>query len=92
MVEEPISIAHLKFFAADRDLEENTFVPEVAPESGKKVAVIGGGPAGMMTAGMAASMGANVCLATSLLLWLSQDCCFSVCSVFYLFYIEVVDI
>ena len=37
-------------------------------------------------------LGANVCLATSLLLWLSQDCCFSVCSVFYLFYIEVVDI
>ncbi len=50
MVEEPISIAHLKFFAADRDLEENTFVPEVAPESGKKVAVIGGGPAGLTAA------------------------------------------
>lgn len=50
MVEEPISIAHLKFFAADKDLAENTFTPEVAKESGKKVAVIGGGPAGLTAA------------------------------------------
>ncbi len=50
MVEEPISIAHLKFFAADKDLEENTFTPEIAKESGKKVAVIGGGPAGLTAA------------------------------------------
>jgi len=50
MVEEPISIARLKYFAADRDLAENTFRPDVAPESGKKVAVIGGGPAGLTAA------------------------------------------
>ncbi len=50
MVEEPISIARLKYFAADRDLAENTFRPEVAPETGKSVAVIGGGPAGLTAA------------------------------------------
>ncbi|MBR3588089.1 MAG: FAD-dependent oxidoreductase [Clostridia bacterium] len=47
MVEDSISIAYLKAFAADEDMKENTFVPEVAPDSGKKVAVIGGGPAGL---------------------------------------------
>ena len=50
MVEEPISIARLKYFAADRDLAENTFRPEVAPDTGKKVAIIGGGPAGLTAA------------------------------------------
>ena len=50
MVEEPISIARLKYFAADRDLAHDTYKPEVAPESGKSVAVIGGGPAGLTAA------------------------------------------
>lgn len=50
MVEEPISIAYLKAFAADEDMKENTYVPEVSASTGKKVAIIGGGPAGL-TAG-----------------------------------------
>ncbi|MBQ7714832.1 MAG: FAD-dependent oxidoreductase [Clostridia bacterium] len=50
MVEEPISIARLKYFAADRDLAENTFRPDVAPDTGKSVAIIGGGPAGLTAA------------------------------------------
>lgn len=50
MVEEPISIAQLKYFAADRDLEENTYKPEKCPPSGKKAAIIGGGPAGLSAA------------------------------------------
>ena len=50
MVEESISIAYLKAFAADEDMKENTFVPEVAPDTGKKVAIIGGGPAGLTAA------------------------------------------
>lgn len=50
MVEEPISIAQLKYFAADRDLEKDTYRAEVKPDSGKKVAVIGGGPAGLTAA------------------------------------------
>lgn len=50
LVEEPISIAYLKAFAADKDLEENTFIPQIAPDTGKKVTVIGGGPAGLTSA------------------------------------------
>ncbi len=50
MVEESISIAYLKAFAADEDMKENTFVPEVAENTGKKVAIIGGGPAGLTAA------------------------------------------
>lgn len=51
MVEAPIQIANLKSFAADIDLEsENSFVPELAPLNGKKISVIGGGPAGLTCA------------------------------------------
>ncbi len=50
MVEEPISIAYLKAFAADEDMKENTYVPEVGADTGKSVAVIGGGPAGLTAA------------------------------------------
>ena len=48
LVEEPVSIAWLKRFAADRDLEkENPFVPDVKGDTGKSVAIIGGGPMGL---------------------------------------------
>ncbi len=50
MVEEPVSIAYLKAFAADEDLKENTFSPEISADTGKKVAIIGGGPAGLTAA------------------------------------------
>ena len=51
LVEEPLSIAFLKAFAADQDLaSENPFTPVVEPDTGKKVAVIGGGPAGLSAA------------------------------------------
>jgi len=49
-VEEPISIAYLKRFAGMKDLEKDTFRPETAAPTGKKVAVIGGGPAGLTAA------------------------------------------
>lgn len=49
-VEEPINIAQLKAFAADLDLKGDAYVPEVAPETGKKVAIVGGGPAGLTAA------------------------------------------
>jgi hypothetical protein len=42
-VEEPISIAFLKYFAADRVLADNPYIPQPESASGKKVAVIGGG-------------------------------------------------
>ena len=50
MVEEPISIAALKAFAADRDLEKDTYRATPAADTGKKVTVIGGGPAGLTAA------------------------------------------
>ena len=47
-VEDPIAIAWLKQFAADMDLASgDPFMPEIAPATGKKVAVIGGGPSGL---------------------------------------------
>ncbi len=50
-VEEPLSIAYLKAFAADKDLSsEEPFVPKKAEPTGKKVSVIGGGPAGLTAA------------------------------------------
>ncbi len=48
LVEDPIAIAQLKYFAADRDLKkENPYMPEIKPDSGKKVAIVGGGPGGL---------------------------------------------
>lgn len=51
LVEEPMSIAFLKYFAADKDLaSDDTYMPEVAEPTGKTVAIIGGGPAGLTAA------------------------------------------
>lgn len=51
LVEEPVAIAQLKAFVADLDLKsEETFLADKAPASGKKIAVIGGGPAGLTAA------------------------------------------
>ncbi len=49
-VEEPISIAALKYFAADRDLAENTYRPTKKAPTGKRVNIIGAGPAGLTAA------------------------------------------
>ncbi|HCA04771.1 MAG TPA: molybdopterin oxidoreductase, partial [Ruminococcaceae bacterium] len=59
-VEEPINIAQLKAFAADMDLKADSYVPEVAPSTGKKVAIIGGGPAGLTAAYYLTIMGHSV--------------------------------
>ena len=51
LVEEPISIAYLKSFVADVDLKGNeVFMPELAPSTGKKIGIIGGGPGGLSAA------------------------------------------
>ncbi len=51
LVESPLSIAQLKYFAADRDLaSDNQFRPNVKPDTGKRVAIIGGGPGGLSAA------------------------------------------
>ena len=51
LIDEPISIQWLKRFVADQDLmDEDAFIPECAPATGKRVAVIGGGPMGLSAA------------------------------------------
>ena len=59
-VEEPINIAQLKAFAADMDLKENSYLPDIMARTGKKVAVIGGGPAGLTAAYYLNIMGHSV--------------------------------
>ena len=60
-VEEPISIAYLKYFAADNDLfSEDKFMPEIGPETGKTVGIIGGGPGGLTCAYFLRKMGHDV--------------------------------
>ena len=50
-VEQPLSIAYLKAFAADKDMASNDpFKPVVAAPNGKKVGIVGGGPAGLNAA------------------------------------------
>ena len=49
-VEQPLSIAFLKSFAADKVLAEGSYLPEKEKDSGKSVAIVGGGPAGLTAA------------------------------------------
>ena len=58
LVEQPLSIAYLKAFAADNDLKSaDPFKPELAESTGKKVAIVGGGPAGLTAAYQLAVLG-----------------------------------
>ncbi len=51
LADEPVSINQLKRFAADYEMNSGSRVPiKCAPDTGKKVAVIGGGPAGLSCA------------------------------------------
>jgi len=46
-----VGIDYLKRFAADKDLESSDhYKPNVAPSTGKKIAIIGGGPGGLSAA------------------------------------------
>ena len=49
-VDEAINIAQLKAFAADMDLNSDSYLPEKDAPTGKKIAIIGGGPAGLTAA------------------------------------------
>lgn len=60
-VEEPISIAFLKAYAADKVLEAGKHIlPEKMSPVGKSVAVIGGGPGGLTSAYYLAAKGYDV--------------------------------
>ncbi|MCD8090427.1 MAG: NADPH-dependent glutamate synthase [Clostridiales bacterium] len=57
---EPVSIGKLERFVADWSLEKNLDLIENQPSNGKKVAVIGAGPAGLTCAGDLAKKGYSV--------------------------------
>lgn len=57
---EPVSIGRLERFAADSLLEGEAVLPPKAEATGKKVAVVGAGPAGLAVAGALALKGHGV--------------------------------
>jgi glutamate synthase (NADPH/NADH) small chain len=58
-VSQAVSIGRLERYVADKDSEQNS-VPKVAPPTGKKVAVIGSGPGGIVVAADARRAGHDV--------------------------------
>ena len=60
LVEEPVSLASLKYFAADKDLESDPYIPECKDNTGKSIAIIGAGPAGLSAAYFLRRKGHNV--------------------------------
>ncbi|MBF0454141.1 MAG: FAD-dependent oxidoreductase [Magnetococcales bacterium] len=50
LVDEPVAINPLKRFSSEYELENGPFVPDAGPDTGKKVAIVGGGPAGLAAA------------------------------------------
>jgi len=63
LVDEPVNICDLKRFAGDFDLRAvNSYQPSAAADTGKEVAVVGGGPAGLTAAYFLALAGHRVTL------------------------------
>ena len=57
---DPVSIGRLERFVADWELEHGVEIPEREPPTGKRVAVIGSGPAGLTAAADLARLGHEV--------------------------------
>ncbi len=57
---EPVAIGRLERYVADWRISQGTEVPEMAPPSGKRVAVVGSGPAGLTCAADLARYGHQV--------------------------------
>jgi len=65
-VDQPVSICALKRYAADRDsAQPERFIPEIAPKTGKKVAIVGAGAAGLSAAWFLLSKGHGVTILES---------------------------
>lgn len=59
-VGEPVSIGRLERFLADWERENGSQLPQKAPPTGKKVAIIGAGPAGLTAAADLVKLGHDV--------------------------------
>lgn len=60
-VDDPIAICFLHRFVADEDLNDpNPYIPSVAEKIGKRVAVVGAGPAGLSCAFYLAKVGVEI--------------------------------
>jgi glutamate synthase (NADPH/NADH) small chain len=58
---EPVAIGNLEKFAADYEREQGEVeIPQIAPPTGKKVAIVGSGPAGLTLAGDLIKLGHQV--------------------------------
>jgi glutamate synthase (NADPH/NADH) small chain len=57
---EPVSIGRLERFVADLELQKGVTVPPLSDPAGKKVAIIGAGPAGLTAAADLAKLGHKV--------------------------------
>jgi glutamate synthase (NADPH/NADH) small chain len=58
---EPIAIGRLERFASDWEVKQGTMnIPDIAPPTGKKVGVVGSGPAGLTVAADLAMLGHEV--------------------------------
>ncbi|PJG83323.1 NAD(P)-binding protein [Caviibacterium pharyngocola] len=62
LIDDAINIRALKKYAVDQVAADTVAVPKPLPDTGKKVAVIGGGPAGLSCAYFLAQMGHRVTL------------------------------
>ncbi len=63
---EPVAIGRLERFVGDWDLARGATIPELPPPTGKRVAVVGSGPAGLTCAADLAKMGHEVTIFESL--------------------------
>mgnify|MGYP000468684911 FL=1 len=57
---EPVAIGRLERFAADWERENGVEMPQCAPPTGKKIAIVGSGPAGLTVASDMAKLGYEV--------------------------------
>jgi glutamate synthase (NADPH/NADH) small chain len=57
---EPVAIGRLERYCADWELDHGVETPAIAPPTGKSVAVVGSGPAGLTIAGDLAKLGHRV--------------------------------
>jgi glutamate synthase (NADPH/NADH) small chain len=65
-VGDPVSIGRLERFVADWERQKSLTIPDKPPPTGKKIAVVGAGPAGLTAAADLAKLGHNVVIFESL--------------------------